>query len=220
MREVRESTQQHTQERRRSDAKSRRQTSYSTTFTRIRTKWESKHSEAMDQNTETEKARRTQKEETAQAEIKIVRVRGKKGKTQNRQKLNCKKTQQSWHSETQKNEETRTRRFEEDGNGKSAEKQDRNSEENNTENRTTNRDESSWISTIAKTTEEKAEGDESKETTHKKTHNPEGTQSTTNVTMETFLQFYCIIPEGKKGERRKTVAETQQPKKKLGKTAH
>ena len=92
MREVHEAMQQNTQERRGSDAKSRRQTSYSFTFARIRTKWESKHSEAMAQNTETEKVRITQKKKTAQAEIKAVRMKEKKEKeTHNRQKLNCKR---------------------------------------------------------------------------------------------------------------------------------
>ena len=44
----------------------------------------------MDQNTETEKVRRTQKKKTAHAEIKAVRTKAKKGKeTHNIQKLNC-----------------------------------------------------------------------------------------------------------------------------------
>ena len=92
MREAHEAMQKHTQERRGSDAKSRRQTSYSFTFARIRTKWESKHSEAMAQNTETEKVRITQKKKTAQAEIKAVRMKAKKGEeTHNRQNVNCKR---------------------------------------------------------------------------------------------------------------------------------
>ena len=70
------------------------------------------------------------------------------------------------------NEETRTRRFEEDRTGESGRKQDGNCIKNDTENRTTNEDEAQWISTIEKTTDEEKEGDGECETTHK-VRNPE-----------------------------------------------
>ena len=66
--------------------KSRRKKPYSNTSIRIRTRWESKHSEAMDQNTETARTRRTQKKKTAQVEIKTERMKEKKEKeTQSKQ---------------------------------------------------------------------------------------------------------------------------------------
>ena len=77
----------------------------------------------MDQNAETEKARRTRKKKAAQAETKAVREREKKG-GRNSQQTDMKPTkiQQPRHIKAQKNEETRTRRFGEAGNGKAAEK--------------------------------------------------------------------------------------------------
>ena len=67
-------------------------------------------------------------------------------------------------------------------------------------------------------TEEKAEGDEAKETTHK-THNPEGIQSTANVTMGTSLQLYCIIP-GREGWKKKNRSRNTAATAKTGKIAH
>ena len=132
--------------------------------------------------------------------------------------MKSQETQQPHQRNAKRNQETRTRLLGKDGNGKTTtEEQDGNYTENNTENKATNEDEAHWISTSARTTDD--EEDEAMETTHK-THSPEGTQSITNIKLETFLQLCCIIPEGKRENRRRTDTGTQWPQQKQGKIAH
>ena len=51
-------------------------------------------------------------------------------------------------------------------------------------------------------------------------HNSERIQNTTIITMETFLQLYCIITEKEKGKRRKTDVRTHQSQQKIGTVMH